>query len=782
MGPSRGISIKQTTPGLYHGYASHTLSREVEAGSYQDFTVYYTVGDYGLDDSGSLKLCWRFACDLGPPQLEDATAPNYVCVETDADCELHFRFDPKGHTRPWGRTIYVRVQNGYLNPGDQIRFRFGAMEHGTPGIRFQTFAERGWRLRLFVDDVATYVYNEVRVSPSVDVVPGQVEGYRLYLPTTSAVGQSFSLKIVPEDRWANPTAGNGELNLHAEGPISNLPAHVILNGRDKDGVEATNGVIHVGKLTSSKSGVVRVFARLSGSDINAGRANHASSGECVWVSNPLVVGSGQRSYWGDLHGQSGETIGTGTIEEYFAFARDKACLDFASHQGNDFQITREFWQHLQSVTAAYLDEERFVTFPGYEWSGNTAVGGDRNVFFRREGEHIRRSSHALCPDLLDASDDCTTVEELFGALGGCDCMLVPHVGGRYADLSRHDRVLERSVEVHSAWGTFEWMLHDALRAGYRVGVVCTSDGHKGRPGASHPGSGKFGSYGGLTCVLSETLNREAIWQAYQDRHHYGTTGARVYLSVQAYLERGDSLESAMRSTGETPRVNAGDTTVGDSTKPLSMGDIVLGRYHVIHLAVRYVGTAPIYAVDLYNGLEHLERIQPNPASAVDRRILVWWSGSAERGRGRHADWTGGCTVSENSFEQVSSVNFHNPDSPLEQPSRGALRWRSITTGGVTGFVGTLKDPERGTLRFKSEQLCVEFPIESIGVEEQRWDAGGVDLALRIARLSEAEGEPEASVDRSFRLYQDRDNAFYVRVIQEDGTMAWSSPIYIVPTE
>ena len=39
----------------------------------------------------------------------------------------------------------------------------------------------------------------------------------------------------------------------------------------------------------------------------------------------------------------------------------------------------------------------------------------------------------------------------------------------------HDRRLEPSVEIHSCWGTFEWLLHDGFRLGYRVGVVCHSE-------------------------------------------------------------------------------------------------------------------------------------------------------------------------------------------------------------------------------------------------------------------------------------------------------------------
>ena len=87
----------------------------------------------------------------------------------------------------------------------------------------------------------------------------------------------------------------------------------------------------------------------------------------------------------------------------------------------------------------------------------------------------------------------------------------------------HDPEIELAVEVHSAWGTFEWLVDDALARGYRVGICANSDGHKGRPGASYPGAGKFGSLGGLTCLLARRLDRKNILEAIRIpsflRHH-----------------------------------------------------------------------------------------------------------------------------------------------------------------------------------------------------------------------------------------------------------------------
>ena len=142
-------------------------------------------------------------------------------------------------------------------------------------------------------------------------------------------------------------------------------------------------------------------------------------------------------FWGDTHGQSNETLGTNTAREYFEFGRDKAFLDVMGHQGNDFQITGAFWRELNELSAEFDKPERFVCIPGYEWSANTAVGGDRNVHFRREGETIHRSSHAQIADAADIADEKSDAHDahvLFEKLEGRDCVVMAHVGGRYADI------------------------------------------------------------------------------------------------------------------------------------------------------------------------------------------------------------------------------------------------------------------------------------------------------------------------------------------------------------
>jgi len=71
------------------GSAAVSPTGRFEAGSYQEFTVTYTAGYFGIDDTGSIKVVHRFASDMGRPQFDDPTAPNYTTVEASNGAVLH---------------------------------------------------------------------------------------------------------------------------------------------------------------------------------------------------------------------------------------------------------------------------------------------------------------------------------------------------------------------------------------------------------------------------------------------------------------------------------------------------------------------------------------------------------------------------------------------------------------------------------------------------------------------------------------------------------------------
>ena len=736
------------------GSAKVEPTGDFEAGSYQEFVLTYTAGYFGIDDTGSLKIVHRFASDMGKPQFDNPGAANYVTVEASNGAVLQVEYDIKRNIRPWDKTLYIKVVRGFLRAGDRIVVRFGDRRQGSPGMRLQTFCEATFEFKVLVDAIATYNYVELPEQPMIRIVPGPPVLYKAILPTRRGKGEPFRLCLKGEDRWGNPSDRcDREFALRASLEVDGLPESITFErGQFSRMVENLRvdgeGDLIVDLLDSDGHTVAR-------------------SNPCRFADEtPLLP------YWGDLHGQSEETIGTNSARDFYEFARDQAFLDICVHQGNDFQITSEFWNWLNELSAEFTEDGRFIVFPGWEWSGNTGLGGDRNVLHMHEGRQIHRSSHALVDDLSDIDTDANSANDLFEALKDEDCTVFAHIGGRYADIKvAHDQRLEKGVEVHSAWGTFEWLVRDAFEQGYRVGILSNSDGHKGRPGASHPGATRFGAYGGLTCVLAPSFTRAGIMEGLRKRHHYGTTGNRVILDTRIEFEADAELFD------DDPRLGG----VGSSkVRGAMMGDILRSGEREVKLVIDVCGAAPIERIDIRNGLETLEVFRPYAEDELGRRIRVVWEGSEYRGRGRETSWDGHAEVDGNAFESLTPINRYNIDRRFEQTGAGRVEWSAITTGGFGGFEALLRDPRAGKLKIDTALIQQEIDIDTIGRDELIFENGGIERRIRIFRLPDVNSVNALRIERKIALREDADNALYVRVTHEDGHYSWSSPIYLIP--
>lgn len=742
-------------------YAPEVLGRvdiecpaEIVAGSLTTARVTYTAGRFGIDDQGSVRFLFRFASDAGRPQFDRPNAPNYCTVSASNATRLVAEYHPRGAFRPWFKAIRVNVMRDALREGDSITLVLGDRSQGGAGWRTSTMREALFEVRAQADPWGTVVYGDVAGSAIMRLVPGAPSAWKAVLPTLRRPGDRFELRIRADDACGNPVARlEGRFHLEAEGPVEGLPAYVDANGAAS---------LRVPGLRATGPGLVRVAVR-------------DSEGRIVAMTNPLRVAqtAGGATWWGDFHAQSEETIGTNSAREYFEFARDAAFCDFVGHQGNDFQISSDFWRELNGLYREFNDPGRFLTVPGYEYSPVTHLGGDRNIFFFDEDRPIRRSSHALVADTSDIGTDCNHVRDLFAALrrDGENVLAFAHVGGRYADLhAGHDGEIERSVEIHSAWGTFEWLLFDAFELGYRVGVVCNSDDHKGRPGASHPGASIFGAYGGLTCLYLDGLTRESLWSCLKARHHYGTTGERLHLEVHARFDADARLYAADPSidpaAASTPVVSA------------MMGDIVGLEGGKARIRVRIDSPCGIERVDLRCGPRTLETIRPYDAGSLGRRLRVIWEGAEYRGRGRMTSWDGGIEVTGNRIESFRPINFWHLEKKLERTASGGIRWESVTTGNFAGADIVLEKPDAGQLHIDTPHVKTRLDAGAIGFDDTVLEAGGLERRVRAFRLPDPALPTSFEFERSVEVAPEGDTPIYVRVTLENGHQAWSSPIYL----
>ncbi len=680
----------------------------VEAGSYVPLTFTYTV-EHPVDDSGYILVCFRNAGDFGQLQFTDPDAPNYTTVSTTGNCRITPRWDNKGFTRPWNRCLFLQVGRGYLDKRDRVQVVFGDRSGGSPGWQMQTFSEETFEFKTFVDPISTFKFKELPQSPVIRIVPGKPVRAVCIAPSEITTREGFFYCLKLEDRWGNP-------------------------------VRKPSRRRHSG---FKEQGIKRVTAKDLGTGISA-------------ESNPILVVSGRRSlhpYWADFHGQSEETIGTGSIQEYFSFAQEYGLLNIIGHQGNDFQITDEFWDKINHTAEEYYQPGKFVTYPGYEWSGNTPLGGDRNVFFTKEGARITRSSTDLLAEDCSVFPDSRTAKDLFKNLRVQDIpsFVFAHVGGRYADIEMHDPVLELAVEIHSSWGTFEWLVDEALKRGHRVGIVANSDDHKCRPGASYPGSGEFGSLGGITCVLARSLDRQGVYQALRARRCYATTGNRCLVDV---------------------------TVITPDGRKAMMGDILRNVTGQPELHVSVAGSAPVESVEVRNGLDIVKNISPQAAEVSGSRIKITWSGAEVPGRARITRWDGSLKIRDNRILKATPVNFWNANQPLKQTGDTSLSWKSNTTGGLAGIIMELEKAETGVIEIVTLQGELTANVSAIVTEPQIWEYGGLRKKITLYRLPGENEVREFSFSLPLINLHSGDNPIYIRMMQEDGHMAWSSPVYI----
>ncbi|MHA1688344.1 MAG: DUF3604 domain-containing protein, partial [Promethearchaeota archaeon] len=508
------------------------------------------------------------------------------------------------------------------------------------------------------------------------------------------------------------------------------------------------------------------------------------------------------------------TIGTNSAEMFFKFARDIAFLDVVGHQGNDFQITKELWQELNDLSKAYHVKNKFIPLFGYEYSPNTSLGGDHNVYFLRPHQQIHRSSHALISEEDDLESDCMTASKLFFTLlsehpeGIKSVIVIPHVGGRYADICNHfERKIEPSIEIHSAWGTFEWLLHDAFDKGYRVGIVANSDDHKGRPGIGYPGASKFGTQGGLTCFLTSELSRESIFKALSLRKHYATTGERIFLDVRG------KLNCTCKYHEQDPLAGSTDTSSPKLVNEVIMGDIIEipdAPDIKLNLSISVASSSPLERIEIFNGKSLLITLRPyflrdeslvhsksddfsdrtqgiSPVSESEiiekfPKIRIEWQGADSRARKRNTPWRGLVEFKDNEILSANSFNFWNLDSPIQIISKTQISWNTYTAGNIQGFYVNLLHPIKSTLLFKSNQINFEIPLQEIFLNDTIFPIeGGINKKVRINRY------PKINSHFSFRTIFELpinpkinlDDKIFVKITLENGHQAWSSPIYFI---
>jgi len=701
----------------WYGWAELSPGDPIVAGSLGRWRIIFHAGRYGIAAGGGLKLLFRATSDWPSFQGRDPYEENFLTVSTGGRSKLAWRYDPRGHVQPWPKAVLVDVSQWGLDEGDTVTFYLGDPEGGSPGVRAQTFCERGYEFRVVVDPFASGQYVAVP-SPRVDIVSGEPARLALVLPSTVTGGETFALSLRVEDRWGNLAAG----------PV----AEVALSGLDEPAVIAVmpdaGGLARVHGLFRGGPGVRRVQAR-------AERLELAAESNPVRVQMP--EDGGLCALWGELHSQSaGE--GADLAADWFRYARDAAALDFCSHQSDASQLSAQSWQELQALAARYYEPGRFVTLLGYRWAGNTAGGGAHACVFRTASAPLFR-----CRDTQanEGDDICYPLPALYAALRGRQALLIAGAGCPAANPEFYDPELDRLVQVHSAMGDSPWMFAEALARGWQVGVVAAGDDGQGRPGVSYPGLGEQVTRGGLTCVYATARTREAVWDALHARRCYATTGERILLAVQA----DGHLMGEHYVAGQAPR-----------------------------LTVRVSGTAEIEQVRIYRGTD-LAYTYPERDPGRTRWLRVRWGGAHARDWPRCLPWDGNLRFERARITQAIPYGFYSAGRGIVRQDEQEISFRSVTAGNENGLLIEVDGQPDATLEFHVPLTFFSVALADLPYERK---LGGDGLFVRVEPCPEGSGRLDLELFWQEPVLRPGITPYYVVVRQMDGAQAWSSPILV----
>ncbi|MGD8239738.1 MAG: DUF3604 domain-containing protein [Armatimonadota bacterium] len=443
--------------------------------------------------------------------------PGYGChvlMETPEGVECDYAVNYASYSH----IIDVAIVSGEVAPGAEIEIQLGS-DDGSE-LRAQMHAQKAI-FHTFVDLNGDDDYRPVSDHPSVDVIGNQAEMLRLVIPSAAQPGEAIEAYVSAVD-------------LKSLNPASGYSATVDV--RDEACRATLAGPVH---FDDAQFAATRVSVRMPDADGVVYLTALDRDNAMLCRGNPCRLG-GERAYFGDLHGQNYIGQGVGTMDDYYAWARDAEALDFCAWAGYEYRtpLDGDKWrERVVEVGNRYNDEGGFVVMQGLEWSGD---GGHRNIYVPGDdipfhGSPLRRAPRDTVIPRGEWVPSGVRPTELWRALEDIEAITIPHhpkfMGG--ANWEYRNDAMQPVVEICSQWGISEeggpHSVQAALLLGHRFGFVGGTDTHVGQPGH---GPHNLNEGIGLAAVYAAELTRRAIFDAIVARRCYATTGPRILLDYE----------------------------------------------------------------------------------------------------------------------------------------------------------------------------------------------------------------------------------------------------------
>lgn len=557
---------------------------------------------------------------------------------------------------------------------------------------------------------------------------------------------------------------------------------------------ARTGVVVTGALGPSAIGVARIersqvaAAATTFSDRAPSLEPPHAHPAAADLDDPIVNGSehalfeadgkSYRVYWGDLHRHSSASRCTRGFEpaaaDRYVFGRDTALFDFMALTDHSCHVDPVGWWRLDKA-AETAGDPGFVALCGFEWS--TGLYGHQNVILRG----------TLRPFLSNTYAGCGTLERLYSMLKPETALAIPHHTAdvaRRTDFAQCDPRFVKLVEIYQAQrGSYEFdgclrqshLAHaqgsfatDALARGRKVGFIASTDHGEGVAYAA---------------VLAEKLERGALFDALRARRTFGATakGMVIDLRVDGHLMGEEFVAHA------DPRV----TVKARGTRELC--ELIVFRdgapWQVVGRAPAGSAAPPTTELTL-----QLELTPPKAARDLDWRVTV--AAPVETGvtmkpwfelPGYARDDLGPDRPQWRVKEGTASWLWKKSYANLWEPSHSRLRLsgprdarltieaRAVGEGAAAAVAtGTAAAPTQRDIAL-GELLRSPIAGDSPLGPWQLTASESFDAAINLARTL---GTRELAQEWRDDALAPGDHWYYARIVQADGEIAWSSPLFV----
>ena len=182
---------------------------------------------------------------------------------------------------------------------------------------------------------------------------------------------------------------------------------------------------------------------------------------------------------------------------------------------------------------------------------------------------------------------------------------------------------------------------------------------------------------------------------------------------------------------------------------------------------------------MYDGLKLLKTLYAYERTTSTNRIRITCAGQYYRGRGRLVNWDCKALFETGKIIRYKCFNFWNPNRQPKKLNPNTVQWKTVTTGGNSGIdFWVVKDTFKNNLTIKNNFKDININLIDVDYKPKVFKFGGMDIRMHVQKLPEKLKQTSLKKVFNLSLKKPINYRFYIKVIQEDGHQAWSSPIYI----